>query len=196
MISVIFDVATQNDLCCKVVCVDPTIIKNIENVLITALRNEIVLIGSVISHENDLYGYCTVETYGQEKINETMMVEPEFYYNVANTHNGIDLNVAEECWQIVFETQSTDVWDPTLGQPDNIQSFLRHENVGVVYVVGVNFNDTLTSTIDGLLARKYTVIAITDAIGYDENESDGVVNDNVIKITTEEFIASFGDLNG
>jgi nicotinamidase-related amidase len=196
MISIIFDVDTQNDMCNKKNKVSHDIIKNIENVLITALRNEIVIMGSVIAHENNLYGYCTVNTFGQEKINETMMVEPEFYYNVANTKNGIDLNVAEECWQIIFEKQIVDIWDPLLGQPDNIQSFLRHENVEVVYIVGINFEDNIVTAIEGFINRQYKVIAITDAIWFGENCNDSILGGNVIKITTKEFIDLFEEPNG
>lgn len=167
---VIFDIDTQNDLCKHKNVVDAEIINNIENILTEALRNDIVILGSVLCHENNLYGYCTVDTDGQEKINETMMVEPEFYYTVANTRNGIDMNVAEECWQIVFERQCPDIWDPLMGQPDNIQSFLRHEDIKTVYIVGNNFNDSVNNAIHGFVARQYDVVVVLDAISWNDGE--------------------------
>lgn len=190
MRSIIFDVDTQNDLCKNKRSINKNvsskIISNIEHVLITAIRNQIVILGSVISHENNCYGYCEVNTYGHEKINETMMVEPEFYYNVANTKNGIDLNVAEECWQIVFEKQISDVWDPLLGQPDNLQSFLRHENIDTVYIVGTNFNDSVIHTIHGFIARKYNVRVVSDAINW--ITTDDIIRKIVPCISTEECL--------
>jgi len=198
MSSIIFDVDTQNDLCYKKLNMSPDIITNIENVLITAMRNEIVIMGSVIAHENNLYGYCTIGTRGQEKINETMMVEPEFYYNVANTRNGIDLNVAEECWQIVFEKQVSDIWDPLLGQPDNIQSFLRHENIDTIYVVGNNFDSAVINTIDGFVNRKYDVCVICDAVEWVVKcpVSELAIPNSVKIITTDQFITNItGDHN-
>jgi len=186
MSSIIFDVDTQKDLCYKKLKVDHSTITNIESVLVEALRNEVVILGSVVAHENKLYGYCAIDTDGQEKINETMMVDPEFYYNVANTKNGIDLNVAELCWQIVFEKQVGDIWDPLLGQPDNIQSFLRHEDIKTIYIVGNNFDSAVINTIDGFVSRKYDVRVIVDAVHW---VAEGTPNiEGAVSITTEQFI--------
>ena len=201
---IIFDIDTQWDLIYKKSKnVDIQIIKNIEDVLINALRNEIVLIGSVIVYENNLYGYCAVGTVGQEKLNETMMVEPEFYYNVANTRNGIDLNVASECWQIVFEKQGSDIWDPLLGQPDNLQSLLRSEHVDLVYIVGNNFDDSVIYTIEGLIKSKYKVKVIIDAVNWNNNSVYKILVDTLYGIgvdqciTTEDFISEVsGEANG
>jgi len=194
MSRIIFDIDTQNDLCYKKTHIMPSIINNIEDVLITSMRNDIVIIGSVVSHENDLYGYCTIGTKGQEKINQTMMVEPEFYYNVANTRNGIDMNVAEECWQVVFEKQGSDIWDVVRGQPDNVQSFLRHENIDTVYVVGNNYNDSVIDTILGLLYRQYKVKVIIDAISWNNDDLRSLPQ-GVDILTTKEFIDEVGDTN-
>ena len=201
MSRIIFDVDTQNDLCYKKNTANPKALGNIREVLIHALRNEIVIIGSVIAHDHKLYGYCTIGTEGQEKLNETMLVEPEFYYNVANTRNGIDLNVAEECWQIVFEKQNENIWDPLMGQPDNVQSFLRHENIDTVYVIGYNFHG-IVETIQGLIERKYNVRIVHDAISWNIlDETAKYLAENVkgllsaTCISTEQFIAEIGDHN-
>lgn len=189
--SIIFDVDTQIDLCRKKLNVEPSTITNIENVLIEALRNEVVILSSVVAHENNLYGYCTVGTIGQEKINETMMVEPEFYYNVANTRNGIDMNVAEECWQIVFEKQVSDIWDPLMGQPDNVQSFLRHENIDTVYIVGNNFDSAIVNAIEGFIDRDYRVKVVVDAIHWVAEETP--LYHGAIPISTEQFIKEINE---
>jgi nicotinamidase-related amidase len=191
MSRIIFDIDTQNDLCYKKTKIPINTITNIEDILIEAMRNEIVLIGSVVAHENDLYGYCTVGTEGQDKISETMIVEPEFYYTVANTRNGIDLNVAEQCWQIVFEKQCGDIWNVGNGQPDNLQSFLRHEGIDTIYIIGNNYNDSVVDTISGLMERKYKVKVILDAISWN-NDDLVVLPQGVEMLSTKEFMIEIG----
>lgn len=168
-----------------------SIVANIEHALIEALRNEVVIIGSVFAYPES-YGMseCVIGTDGQEKINATMLVEPEFYYNVASTKHGIDLNVSSQCWQIVFEKMISDIWDPLLGQPDNIHSFLRTEDVDTVYIVGNDHEDSIADTIDGLVQSRYNVKVVFDAItNWDFHKHHHILNEMGVEcISTDELV--------
>ena len=192
--TVIFDVDTQRDFLCldsKICDEYVSAVTNIENILAEALRNEIVVLGSVFAYP-EVYSskYCVIDTEGQEKINETMMVDTEFYYNVPTTNHGIDLNLSGECWQIVFEKLISDVWDPTLGQPDNLNTFLRTETVNNVIIVGNNVDDGMIETIEGFVDSQYNVTIVTDAMcNWDHNVHRNVlISMGVTLLDTSEVI--------
>ena len=139
MSRLVFDIDSQNDFLLKsgaqyvgddaLLFNGDSIITNIEKIMIESLRNEVLLSGTVVSYDEEIIGRCIQDTYGCEKINETMMVDPGLYYTVGNSNHGIDLNVAQECWQVIFEKQHADIWDTQRGQPDNLSTLLRTEDV-------------------------------------------------------------------
>lgn len=180
---------------------------NIKRVLISALDNYVPIFGSVDAHspeDEELKNYpahCVVGTEGQEKIPESIVCHSDNVYYIANTGNGFDMNVFEGAQQIYFEKQDTNVWDKTLGQPDNIQTMLRMLDVTDVYVIGVATNICDIAAIRGFAERKYNVHVITDAIkGLDIPENpvypateelalDEMMTLGCRFITTDEFVA-------
>ena len=145
MATLIFDVDTQNDYLTEDGKLffpnSEDIVENINKCLIHALRNEIVVSGTVTHYPAILSNEsipCVFGTSGADKINETILVEPTSFYNVPMTRHGIDLTVAEACWQIYFEKESASIWSHVSGQPDNLMSFLRFEDITDVVVLGVN----------------------------------------------------------
>jgi len=194
---IIFDIDTQKDFLSplgkcyvgdeKLLCVTESIISNIEEILVNGIRNGIPVISSVFA--NNCQGFCDITTEGQEKIKETCLVDSEFYYNIAHTHHGIDMTVAKHCWQMEFEKEGADIWDVNLGQPDNLHTYLRTNNINIVTVIGNNFNDSVLLTILGLTKSKYHVEFIPDAIvNFSQNSCVKALCLGAEYIHMEEFI--------
>lgn len=153
-----------------------SVLPNINKVIENALRYEKVIISNVYSPEMGM---------GVNKLSDTMLVDDEFCYTVPKTNNGIDMNMAETCWHIIFEKEDEDIWHPQYGQPDNFETFLRSEGVTSVVIIGCDFRDSITKAIDGLLRSEYHVRFVTDAIASKEIPID----DRIELITTKQFIS-------
>lgn len=158
--------------------------QKINEVLINALRNETVITST---------GYGPKNGGGLKNIDEIILVDDEFYYNVSDENYGIDMNIAGTCWHINFERGNTpDVWDNTFGQPDNLETFLRTEGINEITVVGCNYRGSVEYTIQGLLDSLYNVRVIKDAVvGLTDDILDDMIDDGVSVITTEEFVAGY-----
>ncbi len=170
-----------------------TIINNISTAMRSALTFGSPLISSTISNDR-IYRFCVTDSEGFSKIDETVFVEPEMYYNCPNLRNGIDMSVASECWHVNFEKGNTDIWDPLYGQSDNLETFLRTEDINTIFIVGVNFEASMELCIEGLLKSKYHVHVITDAIWCEDMDEikhlrEMFAPEDVEFITTKEFVA-------
>ena len=165
----------------------------IELCLIQSLRNNIGIISTTYMYPYNNAKNTIVETY--DKLNKTIMVDANVYYNVANTNNGIDLSIADTAWQMCFERQSEDIWDVANGQPDNLQTFLRTENIDIITIIGnnskidnpeINLSGSIVRLCEGLQRLKYKVQIVSDAVV-------GLDCDTVSKfckvITSEQFLS-------
>jgi len=166
--------------------------ENIKKCLSAAEKANILIVGTLETHSKDdetfeIYPpHCIVATEGQDIIPEGIVHNESFIYTVPNLGNGIDMSIIEDSWQIFFEKQIDDIWDMEKGQPDNLQTLLRAEDVLEVYILGVN---SVPSTIEGFLKRKYKITLIGDATianqGYCHTKME---SGDIRVITTEEFI--------
>ncbi len=168
------------------------IVSNVVTSMQSALTFGSPLISTTISNDR-IYRFCVTDTDGFHKVDNTVFVDPEMYYNCPNLRNGIDMSVAGECWHINFEKGNTDVWDPLYGQSDNLETFLRTEDINTVFIVGVNFESSMELCIEGLLKSKYHVHVITDAIWCEDMREidklrDTFTPEDVEFITTQEFV--------
>ena len=142
----------------------------IKNVVKTAYNYDMLIIGSMDAHDDEddefkIYPkHCVINTEKQDNIPEVMVHEDGNIYIVPSNGNGIDLNLAEDCWQIFFEKQTYNIWDKEKGQPDNLQSLLRYEDVKEIFVIGVLTNVCVLAAVKGFLKRKYKVYVIEDCI--------------------------------
>lgn len=171
---ILFDIDTQKDFMHKTGSLyvegAETIIPTISKIMHIAKKHDVVVVGTVDAHdvndsEFEVYpSHCVVGTIGYDKIPETIIHGDSYSYIVANTGNGIDLKIATDCWQIYFEKQTYDIWDKEKGQPDNLQTFLRDEDVTDVYVIGVASNICVLAAVVGFIERGYRVHVIQDAI--------------------------------
>jgi len=202
---IVYDVDTQKDFMnpdgALSVPGAETIVGAISKVMETANKNDILVVGSVDAHpiddkEFEVYPpHCVVDTEGQEKIPETLIHNDSFVYTVPNTGNGLDMYVADGCGQIYFEKQTYNIWDKTLGQPDNLQTILRSADVKDIYVMGVASNVCVIAAVEGFVERKYKVHVISDAIKgltiSEDNNEETVITKmkelGVDFITSDEF---------
>ena len=205
---IILDIYTQNDFFNEgsPLCIENAdrVRKNINTVLITGMRNDMVIAGTLLAHSigqelpPQYIPHCIIGDDGYDKIWDTVVVEDSLFYTVANIKHGMDVNIMDECWQIYFETQGYDIWDDIKGQPDNLGTLLRTEEVKTVYIVGVAINTSVLRAAQGLIDRLYNVVVINDAIGSIERESafrDPAINHmreiGVDFMSTEEFEFKF-----
>ena len=186
MSKLIFDQDTQKGL-----LLDKSIfaVPNIERVLISAMRNEVLVASSTYYDEFVEY----------EKLSETIIVTDELYYNVPITRHGIDMNLADNCYQVNFEKLGNDIWDEEEGQPDNFMTFLRTNEVDTVYIIGNNYEGNVLDTYLGLTKSKYKVVVVEDAVinltdfVRDKLTSFGKTHDNLRIITTNEAIGELSE---
>lgn len=170
----------------------PTIFKEkIKLCLNAAEKANILIVGTLEAHsQNDREfeinkPHCVIGTEGQDIIPEGIVHNDSFIYTVPNLGNGIDISILEDSWQIFFEKQTDDIWDMKNGQPDNLQTFLRAEDVIDVYIFGVN---SVTPAVQGFLKNKYKVTLIGDITMGNVYLNNKIENDDVRMITTEIFI--------
>lgn len=186
---IVFDADTQKDF------IDPdsefcvkyteTQLNNINTVLVSALRKDTIITGSLYSCKR---GFCVEESGGYEKIPETNIVDSEISYTVANLKHGMDMNLINDSYQILFEKQTDNIWHDVYGQPDNLGTLLRTEDISTIVIVGVNKNYSIVHLIQGLKDRRYNVILVEDAV-IGETYDNIIPNVNIMK--TEEVIKLF-----
>ena len=186
---IVFDVDTQIDFMKKEgnAYIDGAeySIDNINAIITHALRNQVAVAGTTVFHQGDAE-FAVFETEGIDKISETRLVDDEFFYNVPITRHGIDIPVASSCWQIYFEKAGNNIWHEETGQPDNVMSYLRAENVRDVVIVGANYDGAVEHAIYGFLKNAYNVTVVTDAIAGYNNDLDKIPS--VDYITTAQFL--------
>jgi len=186
MSKLILDQDTQREY--ELIDISP-IIPNIENILVTAMRNDVYIASTT-------YDSPDAET---EKLAATFVVDDEFYYNVPMTRHGMDMDIVDECYQVNFEKSGHDIWHTIEGQPDNFMTYLRTYNVDTVYLIGNNYKGNILDTYIGLTKTKYKVVLVTDAMN---NLTEFVKNKfntyaeqfgNLRFLTTEEVIGELSE---
>lgn len=144
--------------------------KNIKSVMTLSYQNDVLMLGSMDTHAvddeefNSFPKHCVIGTTGQDIISEVVVHNDALIYTVPNNGNGIDMYIVDNSWQIFFEKQTIDIWDKTKGQPDNLETVLRYEDVATVYIIGVATNLCVLAAVKGFIKRKYKVTVIEDCI--------------------------------
>ena len=178
MSRVVFDLDSQK-IVLDMFSEDLTEIKNnMKTVLTESIASQVKIIGSLLSSSTD-------RPY--EKLEETKIVSDELFYTVPNLGHGMDLNLAENCYQIYFERYQGEslMRGHKKNQSDNIHTYLRSMWIDTVTLIGVNINSSIIEIVEELLAGQYKVEVVTDAI----------VNFEPIRIkgvkfmTTEEYVS-------
>jgi len=104
------------------------------------------------------------------------------------------MNIANDCYQINFEKSGNNIWNERYGQPDNVMTYLRTNDIKTVYIVGNNVNSSVQLTCEGLLKSKYNVVVVADAT-HEINMIDGKALEDlgVRYITTDEAIGELSE---
>lgn len=204
MSTIIFDVDTQKDFMTQGVSSSyiwgQDYIKfNISKILVHAMRNRMLIAGTVNVFELDTFDefdneepHCIIGTDGCEKAPDTIVVDSEFFYTVPCLRHGIEIEVSKECWQVYFEKSEIDIWGE-LGQSDNLMTFLRYEHVTDVIIIGVNDNHSIDKAIDGFIKNKFNVTVISDAVMVDD---EFIPFNGVDVMTTEDYLLTKGGIDG
>lgn len=156
----IFDLNSQHDI----IPDDKTLIETIQFIIINAIENDINVIGSIIE--------------GEPKYKETLCVDETNIYEVPNLGHGIDMNLANDCEQIYFITKNY-----MKEQSDNINTYLRTNNIDTVTIVGGDYKASFRELVDLLKQSLYHIEVISDAIDVKNKYLSGL---NVM--SAEEFI--------
>lgn len=188
-----YDVDTQNDFMnvegALYVPKADEIKPNLKKLTEYALQHNLTILGSVDKHfgteeykdaelELSKWGgpfpnHCMVNTFGQEKIEETKVDHVAFIKSEDDrtlTFNGYPQ-------QIIFEKQSYDVFysDTNKGGNQNIDDILVFLNIKSVVVYGVATDYCIRAATIGMLKRDIKVFVVEDAIkAVNVNSNDGL----------------------
>jgi len=129
---------------------------NIVSILQGAIDKNVVVSGSLI-YDGDLDVY-------EDKLPDTIVSPKEHFYVVPNNNYGIDIPLASDCTQVYFEKESSDIWSTESGQPNNLATYVRSNNINSVYVIGYNEDSSIEHTLKGFINLGCSVNIVTDAI--------------------------------
>lgn len=181
MSKLIFDMDTQEGIINND---SNTELVNIERILIEAMRTDTLISGTVYFDEHVNY----------EKLSDTIVVDDEFIYTIPATRHGIDMNIADNCYQVYFEKLGSDIWDEEIGQPDNLMTFIRTNDVSTVYIIGNAYDGNIIDMYVGSNKSKYNIVIVEDSISnFTPTIRDQLVflngdGDNLRFITTDQLI--------
>ena len=204
---IIYDVDTQNDFIREdgALAVEgaEAIIPNIQKIMDQAYEDCILVVGSVDAHDEDdpefehFPPHCVKGTEGQKKIPESLYSD-RYVYTIPNDGSGVSIDTLKLTDQVYLEKQTYNIWDKSLGQPQNLNTILMHNHVKDIYIVGVASNICVLAAIEGFVSHEeeYRIHVITDAIkglhiSDDDNEETALNRMKELGVellTTEEFI--------
>ncbi len=153
MSELIYDLDTQTG----VIEENVELLTNIRTIIMDAVHVGVPVAGETY-YNNGITSY--------PKHPKTIISNPTSMYNCPITRHGIDVEVANSCYQVYFEKNTLSVWHTIGGQPDNLMTYLRSNNIKTVYIVGTDsIHGSLIETVRGFLRTGHNVVVVTDAFG-------------------------------
>jgi len=172
---VIFDLNSQVDYMSK----ENDILETLQFTIISAIEERVPVIGTVLVDDYIMH----------PKYKETLCANETNIYFVPNLGHGIDMGLANNVEQIYFETRS-DIYE----QRDNINTYLRTNNINTVSIIGGDNNNSLLDLISFMTNMQYNVELVYDGIAVDITDVSNI--DGVNVITAQELINDLGRHNG
>jgi len=172
---VIFDLNSQVEYMSK----ENDILETMQFIIIGAIEEGIPTIGTILIDDYIMH----------PKYKETLCAHETNIYFVPNLGHGIDMELANNVDQIYFETRNS-IYD----QRDNINTYLRTNNVDTITIIGADSIDSLSDVMLFMTNMKYNVELVYDGIGVDISEVSDISGVNVI--TAQELINDLGRHNG
>ncbi len=172
---VIFDLNSQVEYMSK----ENDILETMQFIIIGAIEEGIPTIGTILIDDYIMH----------PKYKETLCAHETNIYFVSNLGHGIDMELANNVDQIYFETRNS-IYD----QRDNINTYLRTNNVDTITIIGADSIDSLSDVMLFMTNMKYNVELVYDGIGVDISEVSDISGVNVI--TAQELINDLGRHNG
>jgi len=172
---VIFDINSQVDYMSK----ENDILETIQFIIIGAIEERVPVIGTVLTDDYIMH----------PKYKETLCTHKTNIYFIPNLGHGIDMGLADNVEQIYFETR-IDIYE----QRDNINTYLRTNNIDTVSIIGCNSETALLNIISFMTNMEYDVELVYDGIAVDITDMSNI--DGVKVITAQELINDLGLHNG
>jgi len=172
---VIFDLNSQVDYMSK----ENDVLETIQFIIIGAIEEGIPTIGTVLIDDYIMH----------PKYKETLCTHETNIYFVPNLGHGIDMGLANNVEQIYFETR-IDIYE----QRDNINTYLRTNDIDTVTIIGGDSETSLLNIISFMTNMKYDVELVYDGIAIDITDMSNI--DGVKVITAQELINDLGRHDG
>jgi nicotinamidase/pyrazinamidase len=132
-----------------------------------AIKENINIISTMDTHTEDdpefkiFPPHCIKNKLGWTKIPETVYDD---YIYIERLNILYNTNFGSKSTQVILEKATYNIWDPILGQPDNLNVILKDLDVKRVIMTGVATNICVKAAVMGLLERHYEVYLVQDAI--------------------------------
>jgi len=155
------------------------ILETLQFIIIGAIEEQIPVIGTVLVDDYIMH----------PKYKETLCANDTNIYFVPNLGHGIDMELANNVEQIYFETRM-DIYE----QRDNINTYIRTNNIDTITIIGGDAEDSLLDIISFMTNMQYNVELVYDGIVIDITNMSNI--DGVNIITAQELINNLGIHNG